>query len=267
MKSSLPLFSVLALLLLASPVLAQDGSRRHARRDLRELASQITGGASLLADTAPSRTTRAFHERAQRFEESLRQRGRVKDDWRELRSAFEAARRSGGQSYPRTTFLMTHLQEDLAEGDALIAAHASAPPPAGGDAPGAPRHVSFVDRETCIGTGRSGKPCPSPQQDLTFRIPRDVAVITHLDGEWRDYGRPTSAEIYVNDRLVWRSVVNAEWDADGEAVNVRIPPGSTLTIRSATGDPIWIRRLTAETLATARPGAEHRDPWDFRWQD
>jgi hypothetical protein len=128
------------------------------------------------------------------------------------------------------------------------------------------RSISFIDHESCVGTRKSDRQCATPRESLTFRIPREVAVINRLDGEWRDFGRGSNAEIYVNDRLVWRSDVNKDWDGDGTALNVRVAPGSTLTVRSSTGDPIWIRRLTAETLATASADQTYRQPWDFPWK-
>lgn len=273
MRPVLPILSVIVLLLgLSSAVAADDRDDSppgHTRRDLRELAAQITGGAALLVDVASSRPAQAFHDRAHTFEESLgRGRKHLDDDWREVRSSFEAARRSARRDDPRTTFLVSHLQEDLAEADLLVRSYASesAPPPSGGTV-GSGGRISFIDQETCVGTGRSGRPCPTPRDSLTFRIPRDIAVISRLDGEWRDFGRGANAEIYVNDRLVWRTDVAKDWDGDGTSLDVRIPPGSTLTVRSSNGDPIWIRRLTAETLATASRERTYRNPWDFIWQD
>jgi len=271
MKRILPFLSALVLLLGVSPAVAHerdDNPPGHSRRDLRELAAQITGGASLLVDVASSRATQAFHDRAHRFEDAVEQRDHVGDDWREVRSSFEAARRAARrEDDPRIAFLVSHLQEDLAEAAPLVGSYAggSAPPPSGGTV-GADGRISFIDQETCVGTGRSGRPCSSPRDSLTFRIPRDVAVINRLDGEWRDFGRGANAEIYVNDQLVWRTDVAKDWDGDGKSLDVRIPPGSTLTVRSSTGDPIWIRRLTAETLATASVEPTYRNPWDFIWQ-
>lgn len=217
-----------------------------------------------LASSGPAQ---AFHDRAHHFEESLgRGRDHLGDDWREVRSSFEAARRSARQDDPRTTFLVSHLQEDLAEADLLVGPYATAPahPPSEGTV-GSNGRISFIDEETCVGTGRSDRPCAMPRDSLTFRIPRDVAVINRLDGEWRDFGRGANAEIYVNDQLVWRTDVAKDWDDDGTSLDVRVPPGSTLTVRSANGDPIWIRQLTAETLATPNREQTYRAPWDFLW--
>jgi hypothetical protein len=271
MKPILPIFSVLVLLLGLSSVIAHardDSPPARSRRDLREVAAKITAGASLLVGVDSSRATEAFHDRARRFEDGVGRRDHLGDEWRELRSSFEAARQSArGDRDPRITFLISHLQEDFAQAAPLVGSYAgeSAPRPGGGTV-GSDGRISFVDQETCVGTGRAGKPCSTPRDSLTFRIPRDVAVINRLDGEWRDFGRGSNAEIYVNDRLVWRTDVAKDWDGDGTALDVRIPPGSTLTVRSSTGDPIWIRRLTAQTLATAGGEQTYRDPWDFLWK-
>jgi len=267
MKRILPIFSVLVLLLGLSSAVAEardDGSQGHSRRDLRELAAKISGGASLLAGAASSRSTQAFNDRARRFAEAVERRDRVGDEWREVQSSFERARQTARRDDPRIGFLVSHLQDDLAEAEPLVGSYAGSPSPGGPATSGG--HISFIDRETCVGTVRSDRDCDNPRDSLTFKIPRDVTVINRLDGEWRDYGRSSNAEIYVNDRLVWRSDVNKDWDGDGKSVDVRIPPGSTLTIRSSTGDPIWIRKLTAETLATASVDPAHRNPWDFVWQ-
>jgi hypothetical protein len=266
MRPVLPILSVLVLLLGLSSAVADhrdDSPPGRTRRDLRELAAKITGGASLLVGVASSRPTQAFHDHARRFEDAVERRDHVGDDWRELRSSFEAARQSARRERdPRITFLVSHLQEDIAEGDPLVGSYAGESPPPGGSG----GRISFIDQEICVGTGRDGRPCPTPRDAVTFRIPRDVAVINRLDGEWRDFGRGANAEIYVNDRLVWRTDVAKDWDGDGTALDVRVPPGSTLTVRSSTGDPIWIRRLTAETLATASRDQTYRNPWDFIWQ-
>jgi hypothetical protein len=271
MRPILPFLSALVLLLGVSPAVAHeadDTPSGRTRPDLRALAAKITGGASLLVDVSSSRATQAFHDSAHHFEDAVERRDHVADDWREVRSSFEAARRDARrQDDPRITFVISHLQEDLAEAAPLVGSYAgeSAPPPSGGTV-GSNGRVSFINRETCVGTERSNRPCSTPRDSLTFRIPREVAVINRLDGEWRDFGRGANAEIYVNDQLVWRTDVAKDWDGDTTSLNVRIPPGSTLTVRSSTGDPIWIRRLTAETLATASREQTYRNPWDFLLQ-
>ena len=268
MRPFLPILTTLLLFGLTPVALAVDdsSSRRSNRRELRELTAEIAGGASLLAGVSSSRSTQAFHERARQFSDTVRRRGRIGDDWRDVRSSFEAARQStrrGDDS--RVAFLVSHLQEDLVAADSLMAAYTGTS--LGGGETGANGRISFIDQESCVGTKRSDRQCATPRESLTFRIPREVAVINRLDGEWRDFGRGSNAEIYVNDRLVWRTDVNRDWDGDGTPLNVRVTPGSTLTIRSSTGDPIWIRRLTVETLATASADQTYRQPWDFDWKN
>jgi hypothetical protein len=272
MNRLLPTLSLLVVLGVSSTAVAHDpdGSPpRHARRDLRELAAQIAGGASLLYDVVSNRPAEEFRDRAHHFQESLGGgRGHVTDDWRELRSSFEGVRRSTRRDERRIDFLVSHLQEDIAEADGLVRSYAfGAPPPPSGEPHGSEGRISFIDHETCVGTRPSGTPCTPPRDSLTFRIPRDVGGISRLDAEWRDFGRGANAEVYVNDRLVWRSDVAKDWDGDGTTLDVRIPPGSTLTVRSSNGDPIWIRRLTAETVATAGRERTYRNPWEFIWQD
>lgn len=126
--------------------------------------------------------------------------------------------------------------------------------------------LSLIDEETCIGSARSANACATPRDALTFPIPAEVDIINRLDVEWRDFGHGADAEVYVNDRLVWRSDVDEDWDVDGEALAVRIPNGSTLTVRSSTGDPIWIRHLTIETRPTPTNRNSMRHPWEFPWQ-
>ena len=95
-------------------------------------------------------------------------------------SFFEAARQSTRrEDDPRIALLVSHLQEDLAEAALLVGSYAgeSAPPPSGG-AVGSDGRISLSTKETCVGTGRSGRPCSTPHDSLTFRIPRAVAVVT-----------------------------------------------------------------------------------------
>src|ERR1051326_2089892 len=128
MRPILPFLSALVLLLGVSPAVAHerdDNPPGHSRRDLSELAAQITGGASLLVDVSSSRATQAFHDRAHRFEEAVEQRDHVGNDWREVRSSFEAARRAPRrEDDPRITSLVSHLQEDLAEAAPLVRSYA-----------------------------------------------------------------------------------------------------------------------------------------------
>jgi hypothetical protein len=273
-----PRFAILPLLVLLlglspagahdDPAGAHERAPGHTQRDLRQLAVQIVGGASLLVDVSPSASSVVeFHKRAHHFEESLgRSRDHVDGDWRDLRSAFRAASKAARRGRdPRIGFLLSHLEEDLAAGDQLVGAHASAPPPSGSVT--GPGRLSFIDRETCVGTNRGAKACNGSRDTLTFSIPRDVTVISRLDAEWRDFGGSAKGEIYVNDRLVWRTDVARNWDTDAKSLDVRIPPGSTLSVRSSNGDPIWIRRLSAETRREADRDSVKRSPWDFLWPD
>lgn len=271
MNTVLPIVSAIILLLgLAPTAQARDGDDRpgQTRRELRELSAEITGGASLLAGIASSRPTKAFHDRARQFSDAVGRREQLGNNWRQVNSSFETARKSVARGNdPRIAFLVSHLQEDLAAAAPLVGSYAGRPGSPSAGTVGANGRISFIDQEICVGTARSDRACPTPRDSLTFRIPRDVAVINRLDGEWRDFGRKSNAEIYVNDRLVWRVDVNKDWDGDGTALNVRVTPGSTVTIRSSTGDPIWIRRLTAETLAVASADQTYKNPWDYPWRE
>jgi hypothetical protein len=271
MNTPLPILSVLVLWLGLTPVLgfAQErGAGDDTRRDLREIAARITGGASLLTGAAAGAPSRAFHERARRFEDAVTRRRPLADDWRELRTSFEDARRSARRKDDsRILFLVTHLHQDLLDAVPLVVSSGDRGRPSRGDTePNADGRLSLIDRETCVGTGRSGTPCPTPRDALSFRIPRSVEVIRRLDGEWRDFGRGANAEIFLNDRLIWRTDVEKDWDRDDKTLDLRVPPGSTLTVRSSNGDPIWIRRLSAETLAPTAAEQTTESPWDVLWR-
>ena len=267
MKPIFPILSTLVFVIALSSVAdaRDDNSPRQTRRELRDLTAEITGGASLLAGVSSSRPTQAFHDRAREFSDAVGRRDQLGDDWRQVRRSFEAARQSTQRGNdPRIAFLVSHLQEDLAAADPLVGAYVGHSPRGGGGSSNG--RISLIDGESCVGTRRSDRQCDPPRESLTFRIPREVAIINRLDGEWRDFGRSANAEIYVNDRLVWRTDVTKNWEGDGTALNVRVTPGSTLTVRSSTGDPIWIRRLTVETLTTASADQTYRNPWDFPWR-
>lgn len=271
MNAARPILFVLVLLLGLAPGLGfaeERGRNDHTRRDLREVAARITGGASLLASAAGGASSEAFHERARRFEDSVTRRRPLADEWRELRTSFEDARRSARRKDDsRVVFLVTHLHQDLLEAVPLVVAFGDRGRPSRGDTePGPDGRLSFIDQETCVGTGRSGRPCSTPRDVLSFRIPRSVEVIRRLDGEWRDFGRGANAEIHLNDRLVWRTDVQKDWDGDGKTLDLRVPPGSTLTVRSSNGDPIWIRRLTAETIAPSDAKQTTESPWGALWR-
>ena len=265
-----PLLAALLVLALhgGAALAHEDDDHAGAPADLTVVAHRITGGASLLQDLIQSGASNRFHDRAHHFEGVVGERRdqSLADDWRELEAAFEQMRRERRGGEARYDFLIAHLREDMAEGDRLVASAGSGsipPPPSGG-----PGRVSFIDRVTCVGTAPTANRCPVSRDTLTFRIPEGVTVIRRLDAEWRDFGHTTNAEVYVNDRMVWRTGVARDWDGDGTSLDVRIPSGSTLSIRSSNGEPIWIRQLTAETRSdAARNDPSDRDPWDFIWQN
>ena len=87
------------------------------------------------------------------------------------------------------------------------------------------------------------RPCPKPKTTLTFSLPREATAVTQVLGEWRDYGLRGKAEVMLNGVVVWQTDVKKKWDQDVRALNFPVSRGSTLTIRSANGDSIWIRRL------------------------
>ena len=262
-----PLFAALLIFALhAGDALAHEDDPA-APNDLAPVAHRITGGASLLQDLIQSSATKRFHQRAHHFEEVVGNRGgrHLAEDWRKVRAAFQQVRRERRGGETRYDFLMAHLGGHLADGDALVGRQAAAPPPSG-RVTGSGR-LSFIDRETCVGTKRGANSCKSSSDTLTFSIPRDVAAISRLNAEWRDFDGDADGEIYVNDRLVWHTALTRDWDTNAKSLDVRIPPGSTLSIRSSNGDPIWIRRLSAETLREGDRDQVSRSPWDFLWPD
>ena len=90
MKPALPILLVLLLGFSSAVAHARDDSPPgRTRRDLRELAAKISGGA-LLVDVASSRPTQAFHDRARRFENAVERRDQVGDDWREICSSLRS---------------------------------------------------------------------------------------------------------------------------------------------------------------------------------
>jgi hypothetical protein len=46
--------------------------------------------------------------------------------------------------------------------------------------------------------------------------------------------------------VVWESDVAKDWDSDGRDLDVRVRPGSTVTLVSKTGDPMWVRRFEVD---------------------
>jgi hypothetical protein len=241
---------------------------RQVPSGLPSIAHRIAGGASLIDNLSRSSASDRFEELARRLDRALAQR-RVRHlarDWREVRDAYEQTRRTVSAGDARIDFVLAHLQEDVAQGDRIVGS-LPAPGPGPGTPPTTPGRVSFIDRQTCVGNARVGRSCPTSQSSLTFNIPREVAVIRRLEAEWRDYGSRANAEVYINDRLVWRTDVGEDWDSDNRPLDVRVTPGSTITVRSHDGAPIWIRKFTADTLREPERSFPYRDPWEFPWQD
>ena len=243
-----------SLLLVVAPSGAYDDDddrddRRNPRERLEPLAHRIAGAASLLYGVERNRATERFHESTHHFEDILddRRERRIDDDWRAVREAYDEVRRRGVRRDAQTEFILTHLAEDMERGDRVVAHVESG---GGGGYPGGGEEagrLALIDRETCVGWNRVGpRPCPSARDSVTFSIPRSVKVLRQVNAEWRDFGRGANAEVYVNDRLVWRTDVAKDWDPDGKRLDMRIWPGSTITLRSGNGDPIWIRRLDIE---------------------
>ena len=251
---------LLALALLLAFLVAPSGA---ADRNLRAVAERIADGAALMQDVDRDRAIDEFHDRARRFADLTRGstgRGNVPEEWRRLRAAYKAARKEARRGREEGwRFLVTHLDEDFAAGDRLVADVAGGEPPASGTEA---RKLSLIRSETCIGRNRTDHSCPNRKDALTFTLPRDVAAIRRFDTEWRDFGANGNGELYINDRLVWREDVNKDWDGDGRDLNLRVPKGSVITMRSANGDPIWIRKLTVDVLERADRD-DYRDPWDL----
>ncbi len=256
---------IVAFALAAVLALPPQADARHddaLDRDLLEVANRIEGGAALLDEIASSREVDDFHDRARRFQRALDDdsRGRrILEDWRELREQFRRLEGLRGARNARVDFLFTHLAEDVAAGDRIVGRGGFGGPDAGST----PGRVSFVRGEACVGVKRVGpKPCPSPRGDLTFRIPREVSVIRKISGEWRDFGRGAVAQIYVDDRFVWGSDVAKDWDSDARSdLGLRVAPGSTITVVSQQGDPLWVRRLDIEYEGDDDRSHRGRDDW------
>lgn len=229
--------------------------------DLSDIAARIVGGATLLQDVASGREVDDLHERAHHIERMLeedRGRAHVGEDWEELRAAFDRVKRSrsGRSRDDRVRFLVEHLENDI-EAGARIAGRAGPGRPSGEAG-----RLTLIDRETCVGDARVGpRPCPSPRDAVTFRLPRDVDVIRRISAEWRDFGRGSKARVYLNDRLVWETDVARDWDPDGRALNLRVPRGSTITVTSRGGEAIWIRRLELEA-GREETGQRYQWPWE-----
>jgi hypothetical protein len=253
------LLLVLALLLgfLVVPSGAAD-------RAIRAVAERIAGGAALMQEVDRDRPIDEFYDRARRFADLTARstgHGNVSEEWRRLRSAYKAARKEARRGREEGwRFLVSHLDEDFAAGDRLIGGRAGDEPSSPGT--GEARKLSLIRSEVCVGRNRTDHSCPSRRDALTFTLPRDVAAIRRFDTEWRDFGANGNGELYINDKLLWREDVNKDWDGDGRDLNLRVPAGSVITIRSANGDPIWIRKLTLDVLERADRD-DYRDPWDL----
>jgi hypothetical protein len=139
-------------------------------------------------------------------------------------------------------FILDHLENDIEAGDQIVGRGDRDE-----DSSTSSDRASLIRSETCLGDHRVGPhPCPSPREAITFRIPREATVLKGVSGEWRDFGRGGKALVYLNDRAIWESDVARDWDSDGRNFNLRVPRGSTITLVSKNGDPIWIRRFEIE---------------------
>ena len=243
-----------ALLVSVRPVAADQA-------DVRRIADRIVGGASLMRELGRDREVDTFYDRARRFADLARGAtgpGDLDDEWRRLRSSYRAARKASRRSRDEGwRFLTAHLDEDFADGSRILGS-------SGDDDGGAGelRRLSLIRDVMCFGRNNTDHACPNRRDSLTFALPRDVAVIRRFDVEWRDYGENANGEVYLNDRLVWRQDVKKDWGAAGRELNVRVPAGSVLTIRSSNGDPIWVRKLTVDVLER-EDRDDYRDPWNL----
>ena len=237
-----PLFLSLALLLAASAT-----PRAVAADEIHDLAARLAGGAELAADVARGPAD-AFADRARRFADTVRrgaQRRDVESAWHRARTTYLALRSANrNASEDRWSFLVEHLDTDVAAIDRIVGAGRADE----SDADASTRTVSLVRSEVCVGKNPTDRRCPEARDSLSFRLPRDVSAIRRVDVEWRDFGRDAKGEVYVDDRLVWREDVNKDWDADGKKLDLEVRGRSRITIRSSSGDPIWIRKLTVQVV-------------------
>ncbi len=209
--------------------------------ELDRLIDRIVGGTSLLRAHRPSSSTRALHEAALRFRQSVYSRtGTSRKHYAELTGALRNVRTSYGFSPDREgEFILTHLQQDMRALDGrLVSTFEPAPPSSRAYSYG------FIRKETCLGGNAAGKrPCPSQPNVLTFRLPRGAARITNVVGEWRDYGLKGKILVHIDGVQVWRTDVKRTWDRDRKFLDHPVPSGATISLRSENGDPIWIRRF------------------------
>lgn len=233
---------------------------------MREVAERIAGGASLVGGSGGGRAGDEFAERAARFADAVRQGAAQKDvvsEWRRVKKAYRAVRRGGERSRDaRWSFLVSHLDEDVAVVDRALGNVVGDDSDDGGS--GEARTISLLRSEACIGTNSGEHACRNGKQTVTFALPRGTTGLRRIDAEWRDYGRSANAEVYLDDRLVWREDVNKDWDGDGKDLNLRTSGRSTITIRSSNGDPIWIRKLTVEVIDSEAGSERYEEPWNMR---
>ena len=244
--------AVLAALVSAGGAVAHD-DRDRGEDSVSAVARRVSAGASLLRDHTRTRTSERLHERAHRFEQAVDDGSKrvVNEEWRALREAFERVRREASGRDPEAEFLVSHLAEDVARGDQLVGRS--------GDEwnDDAKRDTEpgvhpLVNGEICLGTRNVGpRPCPQPRESITFSVPRGIDILRQVNAEWRDFGRGAVAEVYINDRLVWSADVAKGWDPDGKRLDMRIWPGSTITLRTGNGEPFWVRKLDLEAGSDA----------------
>ncbi len=218
--------------------------------ELDRLTDRIVGGTSLLHAHRPSFNTRALHEAALRFQQSVYSRtGTSRRQYAELTAAFRTVRTSHGFALDREmAFILTHLQQDLRALDGRLASAWDTFPPTRSEFPSFRSSEvyahGFIQAETCLGGNAAGKrPCPNQTNVLTFRLPRGAARITNLVGEWRDYGLKGKLLVHIDGVRVWRTDVKKKWDRDRKLLDHPVPAGATVSLRSENGDPIWIRRF------------------------
>ncbi|MGH7898899.1 MAG: hypothetical protein ACREQQ_13170 [Candidatus Binatia bacterium] len=244
-KSALVSVAALVAVLIAAPFAwSYDGD--EGERRLESVVRRILGGASILRDLVSGEAVDDFRDRARELERAIHgdRRGQVTDGWRRLRDTFARAKREGLREArdPRVEFVIRHLEEDVTAGDRLVGRGEIEPGPGG-----RLEHVSLVENQVCVGWNRVGPhPCPSPRHELNFRLPRDATRVRRVAGEWRDFGRGARAVIRVGEHVVGEFDVKKDWDGDGREVDLRVPPGSTITLVSRNGDPMWVRRLEVD---------------------
>lgn len=209
--------------------------------ELDTLTDRIVGGTSLLLTHQPGFSTRALHEAALRFQQSrYASPDGLHRQYAALTQAFRNVRQTRGFVLdPEVDFILVHLQQDIRALDGRLArTRRSLPSVATGYSHG------FIQEETCLGGNAVGqRPCPTPTRVLRFRLPRGAERITHMVGEWRDYGLKGELEVRIDGARVWRTDVKKKWDRDSRVFDHPVSPGATISLRNTTGDPVWIRRF------------------------